>query len=176
MVVIRTLAAQTRSPGFKTTDFSYPLITVYDTLKQVFHTRQSELWRSIVVLCFVWESQSVSSFLNQFCVPGCVVKSVGTSWEGSCHSSKCSCTLRRLLLGVQWVIWWPFFISTHTHTHTHKHTHMQTHTYKCTHTHTYTQVWEIWIFYGIVHTSHLPFSIGSQAYSHHFVVNHTPPS
>ena len=24
---------------------------MYDTLKQVFHTRQSELWRSTVVLC-----------------------------------------------------------------------------------------------------------------------------
>ena len=46
-----SLAAQTRSPGLKTADFSYPLITMYDTLKQVFHTRQSELWRSTVVLC-----------------------------------------------------------------------------------------------------------------------------
>ena len=46
-----SLAAQTRSPGFKTADLSYPLITVYDTLKQVIHTRQSELWRSTVVLC-----------------------------------------------------------------------------------------------------------------------------
>ena len=32
-----------RSPGFKTADFSYPLITMHDALKQVFHTRQSEL-------------------------------------------------------------------------------------------------------------------------------------
>ena len=50
--MIRTLAPQIKSPGFKTADFSYPLITImYDTLKQVFHTRQSELWRSTVVLC-----------------------------------------------------------------------------------------------------------------------------
>ena len=45
-----SLAAQTRSPGFNTADFSYPLITMYDTLKQVFHTRQSKLWTSTVVL------------------------------------------------------------------------------------------------------------------------------
>ena len=48
-----SLAVKTKSPGFKTADYSYPLITMYDTLKQVFHTRQSELWRSTVVLCFV---------------------------------------------------------------------------------------------------------------------------
>ena len=58
--MIRTLAAQTKSPGFKTADFSYPLVTMYDTLKQVFHTRQSELWRSTVVLCV---KESISFFI-----------------------------------------------------------------------------------------------------------------
>ena len=73
--MIRTLTAQTRRPGFKTAGFSYLLITMYDTPKI---TRQSELWRSTVVLC-ERVNQFLNSFLILFCVQGCAVESVSTS-------------------------------------------------------------------------------------------------
>ena len=60
-----------RSPGFKTADFSYPLITMHDALKQVFHTRQSELWRSTVNVLGVKESISFFILESVLCAGLC---------------------------------------------------------------------------------------------------------